>query len=399
MPDQLPIYVDNHATTRVDPRVLEAMLPYFSERFGNAASRTHEFGWAAESAVEDARDSVAVLLGARAQDIVWTSGATESCNLAIKGVAQANVDRGRHIVTQTTEHHAVLDSCSALERQGFEVTVLPVDRTGLVDLDELRDALRDDTVLVSIMAANNEVGVLQPIAEIGALCHERGILFHTDAAQAAGKVALDVVAMRIDLLALSAHKFYGPKGAGALYVRSRPRPRVIGQMDGGGHERGLRSGTLNVPGIVGLGKASEIAASELTDETLRVATLRDRLHAVICDRLDGVHLNGHPDRRLAGNLNVSFDGVDGEGLLMGLSDIALSSGSACTSASLEPSYVLRAMGCPKALAQGSVRFGVGRFNTQEEIDYVVDRVVSEVTRLRGISPRGARPKTHLTGAG
>lgn len=387
MAPELPIYMDNHATTRVDPRVLEEMLPYFSDRFGNAASRTHEFGWTAESAVEDAREQTADILGAAPKEIIFTSGATESSNLAIKGVAQANQSRGKHIVTQVTEHHATLDSCSALERQGFEVTVLPVDATGLIDLDQLRDTLRDDTILVTLMVANNEVGTIQPIAEVGALCQSRGILFHTDAAQAIGKLPIDVNTMGIDLLSLSAHKFYGPKGVGALYVRNRPRPKVIAQMDGGGHERGLRSGTMNVPGIVGLGAACKYAKDELAAESERVGDLRDKLENQLTARLDGIHLNGHPEKRLDGNLNVSFDAVDGEGLLMGLKDIAVSSGSACTSASLEPSYVLRAMGASKDLAQSSTRFGIGRFNTADEVDYVADRVVEEVGRLRDISPR------------
>lgn len=389
----LPVYMDNHATTRVDPRVLDAMLPYFSERFGNAASRTHEFGWTAESAVEDAREQTADILGAAPKEIVFTSGATESSNLAIKGVAQANGDRGRHIVTQVTEHHATLDACSALTRQGFEVTTLPVDGTGLVDVDQLRDAIRDDTILVSLMVANNEVGTIQPIADVGAICRERGILFHTDAAQAVGKLPIDVNAWNVDLLSLSAHKFYGPKGVGALYVRNRPRPKVIAQMDGGGHERGLRSGTMNVPGVVGLGSACAYARAEIAEEAERVRRLRDRLEAGLTAQLDGTHLNGHPDKRLDGNLNLSFDAVDGEALLMGLKDVAVSSGSACTSASLEPSYVLRAMGVSKDLAQSSTRFGIGRFNTEAEVDYVIDRVVAEVRRLREISPRyrAARP--------
>jgi cysteine desulfurase len=383
----LPIYMDNHATTRVDPRVLEDMLPYFGDRFGNASSRTHEFGWVAESAVEDARELTAGILGAAPKEIVFTSGATESSNLAIKGVAQGNQDHGKHIITQGTEHHATLDSCKALERHGFEITVLPVDSTGLIDLDQLRDAFRDDTILVTLMIANNEVGTIQPVAEIGALCRDKGVLFHTDAAQAIGKILINVDEMGIDLLSLSAHKFYGPKGVGALYVRNRPRPKVIAQMDGGGHERALRSGTMNVPGIVGLGSACKVAEQELDSEADRVRSLRDKLQDKLTAQLGGTHLNGHPEKRLDGNLNVSFDAVDGESLLMGLKEIALSSGSACTSASLEPSYVLRAMGVAKELAQSSTRFGLGRFNTEEEVDYTVDRVVAEVGRLREISPR------------
>jgi cysteine desulfurase len=381
----LPTYMDNHATTRVDPRVVNEMIPYFSETYGNAASRTHDFGWTAESAVEDARERVAAILGAAPKEIIFTSGATESSNLAIKGAALANSERGRHIITQVTEHHATLDSCEALRRQGFEITILPVSGDGLIDLDELKDTCRDDTTLVSVMVANNEVGVIQSFAEIGLICRERGILFHTDAAQAVGKIPIDVEAAQIDLLSLSAHKFHGPKGVGALYVRNRPRPRLIAQMDGGGHERGLRSGTMNVPGIVGLGAASVFARDEMTTETSHLLDLRTSLYGQLRERIEGLHLNGHAEKRLPGNLNVSFDAVDGEGLLMGLREIALSSGSACTSASLEPSYVLRAMGLTKDLAQGSIRFGLGRFNTQDEVDYVAGRVTEEVERLRHIS--------------
>lgn len=381
----LPIYMDNHATTRVDPRVVEEMVPYFAETYGNAASRTHDFGWTAESAVEDARERVADLIGAVPKEIIFTSGATESSNLAIKGVVQANADRGRHIITQATEHHATLDSCEALRRQGFEITVLPVDSDGLIDLDQLSESCRDDTTLVTVMVANNEVGVVQPFDDIGAICRSRDIVFHTDAAQAIGKIPIDVETAHIDLLSLSGHKFHGPKGVGALYVRNRPRPRMIAQMDGGGHERGLRSGTMNVPGIVGLGSAARFAQDELATEATFLLDLRTNLHNQLRDGIDGLHLNGHLEKRLPGNLNVSFDAVDGEGLLMGLKEIALSSGSACTSASLEPSYVLRAMGRSKVLAQSSIRFGLGRFNTQEEVDYVVPRVAEEVTRLRHIS--------------
>lgn len=381
----LPIYMDNHATTRVDPRVVDEMVPYFAETYGNAASRTHGFGWAAESAVEDARERVAAILGAAPKEIIFTSGATESNNLAIKGVAQANASQGKHIITQVTEHHATLDSCEALRRQGFEITTLPVDGHGLIDLDELRAACRDDTTLVTMMVANNEVGVIQPSAEIGAICKERGIPFHTDAAQAVGKIPIDVDDARIDLLSLSAHKFHGPKGVGALYVRNRPRPRLMAQIDGGGHERGLRSGTMNVPGIVGLGAASLFAREEMAAETTHVLALRESLYDQLRERIEDLHLNGHPDKRLPGNLNISFEAIDGEGLLMGLREIALSSGSACTSASLEPSYVLRAMGRSKDLSQGSIRFGLGRFNTQDEVDYVAGRVTEEVDRLRHIS--------------
>ena len=385
--------MDNHATTRVDPRALDVMLPYLGDQFGNAASRTHSFGWSAESAVEDARESVGKILTAAPKEIIFTSGATESSNLAIKGAAQANQDHGRHIITQVTEHHATLDSCSALERQGFEVTVLPVDDAAMINLNQLKDAIRDDTILVTLMVANNEVGTIQPIREIGAICKDKGVLFHTDAAQAIGKIPIDVEKMGIDLLSISAHKFYGPKGVGALYVRNRPRPKVIAQMDGGGHERGLRSGTMNVPGIVGLGSACRLAETNLGSEAARVGKLRDRLFEKLSAQLGGMHLNGHPDQRLEGNLNVSFDAVDGESLLMGLKEIAVSSGSACTSASLEPSYVLRAMGRPKDLAQSSTRFGLGRFNTEEEVDYTADRVIEEVRRLREISPRHRAAKT------
>ena len=381
-----PIYMDCHATTPLDERVLEAMLPCFRETFGNAASRTHAFGWAAADAVDRAREQVASLIGARPGEIVFTSGATESNNLALKGAADAYRDRGMHIVTQATEHHAVLDPCGALKRQGYRVTILPIDRYGQVRPEAVAEALTDDTILVSIQTANNEIGTLQPISEIGTLCKERGVIFHTDATQAAGRRPLDVDGAGIDLLSLSAHKLYGPKGAGALYVRSRPRIRLTSQMDGGGHERGMRSGTLNVAGIVGLGRACEIAASEMAPERARIRKLRDRLQEKIFDDLAGIHLNGHPEERLEGNLNISFGCVDGEGLLMGLGDIALSSGSACTSAAMQPSHVLRALGLDGDWVQGSVRFGLGRFNTGAEVDYVAGRVVEEVNRLREISP-------------
>ena len=395
------IYMDNHATTPVDPRVLAAMLPYFMEVFGNAASRSHAFGWEAEKAVENAREQVARLVGARAKDIVWTSGATESDNLAIQGVVEFYKDRGNHVVTQVTEHKAVLDTCRHLERSGkATVTYLPVDRYGVVDLDELGKAITDRTLLVSIMFANNEVGTCQPIAEIGKLCRERGVLFHCDAVQGAALLPLDVEAMCIDLMSLSAHKMYGPKGVGALYVRSKgPRVRLAPIIHGGGHERGMRSGTLNVPGIVGMGKAAEIAKASMADETQRIAALRQRLYDGIFGQLDAVHLNGHPVHRHPGNLNVSFAYVEGESLLMGLNGsvhalaasaslppIAVSSGSACTSATLEPSYVLKALGVGEDLAHTSIRFGLGRFNTQEDVDYVIERVVAEVRRLRDLSP-------------
>ena len=389
MKPETPIYMDAHATTPVDERVLEEMLPHFRNEFGNASSRSHIFGWTAEAAVDKARERIAALIGGQPKEIIFTSGATESDNLAIKGVAAAHGDRGKHIITQATEHHAVLDTCSALARQGFDITVLPVDEYGQVSTEAVAQAITDRTILVSIMAANNEIGTLQPVTEIGTICRERNVLFHVDAAQAVGKIPIDVGSACVDLLSMTAHKFYGPKGVGALYVRSRLR--VVGQMDGGGHERGMRSGTLNVPGIVGLGKACEVAGAEMEQEAGRIRNLRDRLQTRILEGLDEVYLNGHPKERLDSNLNLSFNYVDGESLLMGLSEIALSSGSACTSASLEPSYVLRAIGVRDDLAQGSLRFGLGRFNSMEEIDYVGGRVILEVDRLREISPHYAKP--------
>ena len=377
---QLPVYFDNHATTAVDPRVVEEMLPYFTERFGNASSRSHGFGWAADKAVEAARERVAKLIRAKADEIVFTSGATESDNLAIKGVAEANRARGNHIITALTEHKAVLDSCKRLEGSGFRVTYLPLKENGLIDLDELKAAMSEDTILITIMAANNETGVLQPIAEIGKLCRERDVVFHTDAAQAAGKIPIDVGAQNIDLLSISAHKFYGPKGVGVLYARDGMK--VLPMIDGGGHERGLRSGTLNVPGIVGIGKACEICGQEMPQESYRIAGLRNRLRDRIISRLDEVYINGSMEHRLPGNLNLSFAGLDGEELLTALDDIALSSGAACTSAHIEPSYVLRALGISEELAQASLRFGIGRFNTQAEVDYVAGRVIQAVQQLR-----------------
>ena len=380
------IYLDNQATTPVDPRVLDAMLPYFKGDFGNAASRTHSFGWTAEAAVDRAREQIAELIHADAREIIFTSGATESDNLAIKGVASVHREKGGHLITQATEHHAVLDSCKALERRGFDVTDLPVDRYGQVAPRTVSDAIREDTVLVSIMAANNEIGTVQPLGAIGSICRERNLLFHCDAAQAVGKLPIDVHTLGIDLLSISAHKLYGPKGVGALYVRGRPRVRLVAEIDGGGHERGMRSGTLNVPGIVGLGAACELAHAEMAAEGTRVRALRERLRTRLFDGLDDIYLNGHPDKRLDGNLNISFEGVEGESLLVGLGEIALSSGSACTSAALEPSYVLRALGMPSRLAESSIRFGLGRFNTEAEIDHVAGRVIEEVGRLREISP-------------
>jgi cysteine desulfurase len=383
-----PVYMDNHATTRVDSRVLDAMLPYFTEKFGNAASRNHSFGWEAEEAVGRSREQIAALIGAKSKEIIFTSGATESDNLAIKGVIEFNKDKGNHIISCVTEHKAVLDSCRALERAGkATVTYLPVDKYGMVDPDAVRRAITDKTVLITIMWANNEIGTIHPIAEIGKIAKEKGIVFHTDAVQAIGKVPVDVERAGVDLASITAHKIYGPKGIGAIYVRSKgPRVRLSPQMDGGGHERGMRSGTLNVPGIVGLGAACEIAGKEMPDEAQRLIQLRSQLQAGLFERLDEIYVNGHPTERLPGNLNVSFAYVEGESLLMGINDIAVSSGSACTSATLEPSYVIRALGIDDELAHSSIRFGLGRFNTLEEVDYVTDRVSKEVKRLREMSP-------------
>ncbi len=382
-----PIYLDYQATTPMDERVLSAMLPFFRERFGNAASRNHSFGWEAEKAVETARAQIATLIHAEPKEIVFTSGATESDNLAIKGVAEMYRDQGRHLITAPTEHKAVLDTCKRLEQEGCEVTMLPVDKTGLVRVDDVAKAIRKDTILVTLMAANNEVGTVHPIAEIGRLCKERGVLFHTDATQAVGKLPVDVEKMGIDLLSISGHKMYGPKGVGALYVRRRsPRVRLMAQMDGGGHERGMRSGTLNVPSIVGLGKACELCGEEMESEGRRLTGLRDRLWKRLSTDLDEIFLNGHATQRLPGNLNVSFAYVEGEGLMMGMKDLAVSSGSACTSASLEPSYVLRALGVGEDLAHTSIRFGFGRFTTPEEIDQASEVAVAAVKRLRDMSP-------------
>jgi cysteine desulfurase len=383
----LPIYMDNQATTPLDPRVLEAMMPYLTGKFGNAASRNHSFGWEAEQAVEAARGQVARLIGATSKEIIFTSGATESDNLAIKGVAEMYRERGNHIITQVTEHKAVLDTCKRLEKQGYRVTWLPVKADGIVDLEDLNRAIDGKTILVTIMAANNEIGVLQPTGEIGKLCHEKGVLFHTDAVQAVGKVPFNVVDDGVDLASISAHKIYGPKGIGALYVRRRdPRVQITAQIDGGGHERGMRSGTLNVPGIVGLGKACELAEQEMLEEGRRVQALRDRLKAKLEAELEYVHVNGSMEHRLPGNLNMSFVYVEGESLLMGINDVAVSSGSACTSATLEPSYVLKALGLGDDVAHSSIRFGLGRFNTEAEVDYVADKVVNVVGHLRELSP-------------
>ncbi|HEU4636659.1 MAG TPA: IscS subfamily cysteine desulfurase [Edaphobacter sp.] len=383
----LPIYMDNHATTPMDPRVLEAMMPYLTGIFGNAASRNHSFGWEAEKAVEKAREQVAKLIGATAKEIIFTSGATESNNLALKGIAEMYRERGNHIITQVTEHKAVLDTCKKLEKMGYRVTYLPVGADGLIDLEDLKRAMDDKTILVSIMYANNEIGVVQPIREIGALCHEKGVLFHTDAVQAVGKIPVDVQKDNIDVLSLSGHKVYGPKGVGALYVRRRnPRVQIAEQINGGGHERGMRSGTLNVPGIVGLGAACEIAMNEMEAEGKREAELRDYLKHKLESALDYVHVNGNMEHHLPGNLNMSFVYVEGESLLMGINDIAVSSGSACTSATLEPSYVLKALGLGDDVAHSSIRFGLGRFNTKAEVDFVADKIIDVVKKLRELSP-------------
>ena len=382
-----PIYLDNHATTPMDPRVLEAMLPYFTEHFGNAASRNHSFGWAAELGVETARKQIAELIGANPKEIIFTSGATESNNLAIKGVAEMYAEKGNHIITAATEHKAVLDTCKKLEKQGCQVTYLALREDGLIDLEKLRAAITDKTVLVSIMYANNEIGVVQPVAEIGKICKERGVLFHTDGVQAVGKIPVDVVKDNIDLMALTAHKMYGPKGVGALYVRRKnPRVQITAQMDGGGHERGMRSGTMNVPAIVGFGKAAELCRLEMAGESKRLQTLRDKLRAKLESELDEVFINGDMAHRLPHNLNMSFAYVEGESLLMGINDIAVSSGSACTSATLEPSYVLKALGVGDDLAHTSIRFGLGRFTTEEEVDYAANRMIETVRKLRELSP-------------
>lgn len=390
------IYMDNHATTPLDPRVLDAMMPYLTDSFGNAASRNHPFGWEAETAVDDARGTAAALIGGKAKEIVWLSGATESDNVAIKGVSEFYKDKGNHIITCVTEHKAVLDTCKALERRKkARVTYLGVDKYGQVDPDEIRAAITDETILLSFMLANNEIGTIHPIREIGAIAKEKGIVFHCDATQGFGKIPIDVNELGVDLLSASGHKIYGPKGVGLLWVRSRgPRVRITAQMDGGGHERGMRSGTLNVPGIVGFAKAIEICGAEMAEENARVIALRERLNTRITEALDEVYLNGHPTERLSGNLNLSFAYIEGESMLMGLNGsahadkpaVAVSSGSACTSATLEPSYVLKALGVGDELAHTSIRFGLGRFNTEEEVDEVADLVISEVKRLRDLSP-------------
>ena len=384
---KLPVYFDNHATTPVDPRVLDAMLPYFTETFGNAASRNHEFGWKAEEAVENARGQIARLINATPKEIIFTSGATESTNLAIKGAAEMYREKGNHIITQVTEHKATLDTCKRLEKYGYEVTYLPVEKDGRINLEDLRRAITPKTILISIMYANNEIGTVQPIAEIGKIAKEKGVFFHVDGVQAVGKIPVDVQKDGIDLMSISGHKIYGPKGVGALYVRRKnPRVQLASQIDGGGHERGMRSGTLNVTGIVGLGKACELCQQEMASESAKLSKLRDRLKDSIMSRLDEVYINGSVEHRLPHNINISFAYVEGESLLMGINDIAVSSGSACTSATLEPSYVLKAFGVGEDLAHTSIRFGLGRFNTAEEVDYVADRVVETVKRLRELSP-------------
>jgi cysteine desulfurase len=383
---KLPIYMDYHATTPVDERVLDAMLPYFRENFGNAASRSHAFGWSAEEAVEKGREEVAKLIGAVGKEIVWTSGATESDNLAIKGVAEFYKDRGSHIITAVTEHKAVLDTCKRLEKQGYVVTYLPVDSDGRVNPQAVANAFTDKTILVSIMLANNEIGTVNPVDEIGALVKARGAFFHIDAVQGVGKIPFDVNRSHADLVSLSAHKMYGPKGIGALYVRRKPRVRITPIIDGGGHERGMRSGTLNVPGIVGFAKAAELCRLEMADESSRVLALRERLRKGIESRVPNTVVNGSLEHRLPGNLNISFAFVEGEAMMMALKDVAVSSGSACTSASLEPSYVLRALGVAEEMAHTSIRFGLGRFTTEAEVDYVIDLVADKVKKLRDMSP-------------
>ncbi len=394
---KIPVYMDNHATTPVDPGVLDEMLPYFCDRFGNAASRNHQFGWEAEAGVDEAREQIAQLIGASSpREIVFTSGATESDNLAIIGIAESYKEKGNHIVTCATEHKAVLDSCQVLEERGYKVTYLHVNSSGFLDLEKLHAAITGNTILISIMAANNEIGTIHPMTEIGRIAKERKVIFHCDGTQGVGKIPMDVIAMGIDLLSFSAHKIYGPKGIGALYIRSKqPRIRITPIIHGGGHEKGVRSGTLNVPGIIGFGKACQLAQDQLTDEGSRLNRLREKLKEGIFSRLDGVFLNGDATHRLPGNLNMSFAGVDGESLLMGLKEIAVSSGSTCTSAVFEPSHVLRALGVKEDLANASIRFGLGRFNTEEEVDYTIDRVAQEVSRLRELSSPYNRPKPNV----
>ena len=384
---KLPIYLDNNATTPLDPRVLEAMMPYLTSKFGNSASRNHSFGWEAEEAVDKARDQVANLINADGKEIVWTSGSTESNNLAIKGAAEMYKDKGKHIITAVHEHKAVLDPCKRLQREGFEVTWLEPPRDGVITAEQVAAAIRPDTILVTIMWANNEIGTINQITQIGKLCKAKDIIFHTDATQAVGKIPVDVEVSGVDLLSASGHKMYGPKGVGFLYVRRRkPRVRLVPIFDGGGHERGMRSGTLNVTGIVGMGAAAEIAQHEIVSETALLSALRDRLEIGITSQLDHVYVNGNKEHRLPHTSNISFPYVEGESLMMAIKEIAVSSGSACTSASLEPSYVLRSLGLGDDLAHSSIRFGIGRFTTQEEVDYTIDKVVAGVRKLREMSP-------------
>ena len=385
---KFPIYLDSHSTTPTDPRVLETMLPYFTEKFGNAASRNHAFGWEAEEVVDLARKQLARLIHADSKEIIFTSGATESNNLALKGAVEMYREKGDHIITNSTEHRAVIDTAKALEtRRGLKVTYLPVDKAGMISPDDVRNAITDKTILISIMLANNEIGTINPVKEIGKIAKEKGILFHCDATQGVGKIPVNVQEMGIDLMSFTSHKLYGPKGVGALYVRKKaPRVRLVPMIDGGGHERGMRSGTLPVPLVVGFGKACELCEQEMATEAVRLGALRDRLQAGIVSALEEVYLNGHPTERLPHNLNLSFAYVEGESLLMGLKEIALSSGSACTSATLEPSYVLRALGVGSDLAHSSIRFGLGRFNTEEEVDYTITRLIEVVTKLREMSP-------------
>ena len=384
---KLPIYMDNHSTTSCDPRVVDAMLPFFTEKFGNSASRNHSFGWEAEEAVDQARRGIAKLIHADAKEIVFTSGATESDNLALKGVVEMYKEKGDHVITSSTEHRAVIDAAKSLEKKGVRVTYLPVDKTGMINPDDVRAAITDKTILISIMLASNEIGTIHPIQEIGKIAKEKGVLFHCDATQGVGKIPVNASEMGIDLMSFTSHKIYGPKGIGALYVRRKaPRVRLVPMIDGGGHERGMRSGTLPVPLIAGFGKAVELCEQEMPTESVRIQGLRDRLQAGITDALEAVYLNGHPTERLPGNLNLSFAYVEGEALLMGVKEIALSSGSACTSATLEPSYVLRALGVGSDLAHSSIRFGLGRFSTPEEVDYTIDRMIKAVNHLREMSP-------------
>lgn len=385
---KLPIFMDYHSTTPVDRRVLDEMIPYFTEKFGNAASRSHQFGWQAEEAVDYARERIAKLIGAQSEkEIVFTSGATESNNVAIKGVAEFYKDKGNHIITSVIEHKAVLDTCKRLEKEGCTVTYLPVEKDGRVDPEKVRAAITDKTILVSLMFANNEIGTVQPLEAIGKITREKGVLLHTDAVQGIGKVDFDVQKMNVDLASITAHKMYGPKGVGALYVRrSKPRVRIVAQMDGGGHERGMRSGTLNVPSIVGFGKAAQIMLEEGKEESKRILALRERLRTKLQGALEECYVNGSLEHRLPGNLNISFNFVEGEAMMMAIKDVAVSSGSACTSASLEPSYVLRALGVGDELAHSSIRFGLGRWTTEEEVDYVADLVIKKVKHLRDMSP-------------